>query len=279
MSIDNEVIKIEFVSFDRVAEIYDETRWVSELIIEKLWRLINENCALTENSRILDLGFGTGRISLPFVRKHKISVIGIDISDEMLKKAKHKLNTQSSAGKVSLVYGDVCYLPFRPQSFDLILIVHLLHLVKQWKRVLVEGDKCLVPKTKQIICAWVHINWHETTPFQIYWEKIRTQGYKRDPIGLKNIQECVDFLKQMKYSFQKFTYYENINVPVTKAFSMLEQRAFSHSWNVSEKIHFKALEEVKEWMHQHKEIQSIPAKASLEIYQFRNLISSVRTKD
>ncbi|MFX0062506.1 MAG: class I SAM-dependent methyltransferase [Candidatus Hermodarchaeota archaeon] len=255
-----------------MAQIYDETRWVPDSIIEKMWDYINENCLLTEKSRILDLGIGTGRLSLPLIRKQKISIIGLDISEEMLKKAREKLDTYATiTGVASFIHGDARYLPFRSQSFDLIIFVHILHLIKEWKAVVVEGDRCLIPGKKQIVQGNVHISWHKTAPFQIYWESLELQGYDKTRLGLTQYQESEDFLKQLGYSTQTFSYHEKIEVSLIKAFSMLEQRAFSSQWRVPEEKHLQAIKKVRGWMQDHKDVDIIDTSLELEIRLFKNL--------
>ncbi len=240
-----------------------------------MWEYINENCSLTEKSRILDLGIGTGRLSLPLIRKQKIWIIGLDISEEMLNEARKKLNAHlAMTGVASLIHGDACHLPFRSQSFDLIIIVHVLHLIKDWKAVLMEGDRCLIPGKKQIAQGSVHISWHKTAPFQTYWESLKSQGYDQKRLGLKESQESEEFLNQLGYSVQKFSYQEKIEASLKKTFSMLEQRVFSSQWRVSEEKHLKAIKEAREWVQQHQNLEMIDTTLELEIQLFKNLEES-----
>jgi ubiquinone/menaquinone biosynthesis C-methylase UbiE len=240
-----------------------------------MWEYTNKNCSLTENSRILDLGIGTGRLSLPLIQKQKISIVGLDISEEMLKKAREKLNSYTTlTGTAFFIHGDARYLPFRSQSFDLIIFVHLLHLIKDWKAVVVESDRCLKQGKKQIVQGNVHVSWHKTMPFQIYWESLKSQGYDKTRLGLKLYQEGEDFFKQLGYLSQKFSYQEKIEVSLKKAFSMLEQRVFSSQWRIPEEKHLQAVKKVRRWMYDHKDIDTVDTSLELEIRLFKNLKES-----
>jgi len=89
------------VSFDCVAEIYDETRDFPIIVIDKVVKtLIHEfeNCL-----SILDVGVGTARFSKP-LQNHGYYVVGMDVSLGMLKKAADK-------GMRNLVRGSVCSPP------------------------------------------------------------------------------------------------------------------------------------------------------------------------
>lgn len=76
--------------------------------------------------RILELGCGTGRISLPLVRAGT-SLVGIDRSDAMLARAQtraRQLRARSRAPRtkrLSLARGDIRSLPFTSASFGLVI--------------------------------------------------------------------------------------------------------------------------------------------------------------
>lgn len=70
---------------------------------------------VSPTTRILELGCGTGRVSLPLAEK-AAKVVGIDLSDEMISRAKAKDRT----GVVQFLVGDICSLQLR-DDFDLIL--------------------------------------------------------------------------------------------------------------------------------------------------------------
>jgi SAM-dependent methyltransferase len=88
------------------------------------WRQL----ASRAEGRVLELGCGTGRISLPLVRAG-VRLIGIDRSAPMLKRAGRRARTLKSKGKgrprlpgtLGLVRGDMRRLPFRPRQFAMVL--------------------------------------------------------------------------------------------------------------------------------------------------------------
>jgi SAM-dependent methyltransferase len=100
------------------------------------WRRI----ALEADGRVLELGCGTGRISLPLVRAG-VSLVGIDRSEPMLDRARRPLakltskkgpypfstSSQRKRGTApfseppGLVRGDIRMLPFGPDSFSAVI--------------------------------------------------------------------------------------------------------------------------------------------------------------
>ena len=86
------------------------------------WR----NVARQANGPVLELGCGTGRISLPLARAG-VDLIGIDRSGPMLARAAKRLSAQrrreglKKQTRLQLVRGDIRHLPFTTGSFDLVL--------------------------------------------------------------------------------------------------------------------------------------------------------------
>src|SRR5690242_14442259 len=112
------------VSFDRVANIYDATRWagVPRPIMEKI--LSGMKDMLKDCRSILDIGTGTGRFA-QFFKDSGFYVVGVDISLQMMAEAREK-------GVRDLVRADAQHLPFRDGSFDGSIMIHVLHLVENW---------------------------------------------------------------------------------------------------------------------------------------------------
>jgi SAM-dependent methyltransferase len=72
------------------------------------WR----NLALHCGGRVLELGCGTGRISIPLGRAG-VRLVGIDRSRPMLDRGLVRLRRARLNGRVTLVRGDIRHLPFR----------------------------------------------------------------------------------------------------------------------------------------------------------------------
>jgi ubiquinone/menaquinone biosynthesis C-methylase UbiE len=78
-----------------------------------------ETLARRTGGRILELGCGTGRITLPMSRTGA-RVVGIDRSASMLARAHERVRRSRLAGRPALVRGDITALPFPSSSFDLV---------------------------------------------------------------------------------------------------------------------------------------------------------------
>ena len=111
---------------------------------EDAWKaLFLEKIGRPAARRVLDVGVGTGFLSI-MLAEMGYSVVGIDLSEEMLKKAGKKVDERGL--KVLLKTGDAEYLPFEDSSFDAVVNRAVLwtlpnpeKAIEEWKRVLKPG--------------------------------------------------------------------------------------------------------------------------------------------
>jgi len=97
----------------------------------KARKVIFENLNITADSQILLVGVGTGA-DLPFINGKDISVTAIDLSPEMLDKAKNKYDSPS----VTFMIMDAQDLKFPSGSFDFVIANLILSVVP-------DPDQCL----------------------------------------------------------------------------------------------------------------------------------------
>ncbi|HEY1308770.1 MAG TPA: class I SAM-dependent methyltransferase [Vicinamibacterales bacterium] len=100
-----------YEGWDEYAPFYD---WENARTLGRrdvpFWR----NLAAHAGGPVLELGCGTGRISLPLA-KAGVDLVGIDRSAPMLDRARRRLRRARLTDRVQLVRGDIRYLPFVDQ--------------------------------------------------------------------------------------------------------------------------------------------------------------------
>jgi ubiquinone/menaquinone biosynthesis C-methylase UbiE len=62
-----------------------------------------------------------------------------------------RVKEKPERNQVNLIRGDVTYLPFRPHAFDMVISIHVLHLLKKWKQAVLETKRVLKPKGSFIV--------------------------------------------------------------------------------------------------------------------------------
>lgn len=109
-----------------------------------------EKLAISKGDKILEIGVGTG-LNLPHYPP-QCSVIGIDLSEEMMSKADKK----QCKAKATLIVADARKLPFPDNHFDKALATYVLRVSPQPEKITREvsrvvkskGSFCLVDRFK-----------------------------------------------------------------------------------------------------------------------------------
>ena len=95
------------------------------------------------NQRILEVGVGTG-LSLPYFRADS-RVTGIDVSAEMLNKAKRRVEEQKLAHVDGLQVMDAEHMAFEDNSFDAVLALYVASVVPNPARFAAEMRRVCIP--------------------------------------------------------------------------------------------------------------------------------------
>jgi phosphatidylethanolamine/phosphatidyl-N-methylethanolamine N-methyltransferase len=93
--------------------------------------------------RILEVGVGTG-LSLPYFRKDS-RVTGVDISAEMLQKAKHRVEREQLLHVDGLHVMDAEHLDFEDNTFDAVLALYVASVVPSPARFAAEMRRVCIP--------------------------------------------------------------------------------------------------------------------------------------
>jgi ubiquinone/menaquinone biosynthesis C-methylase UbiE len=150
-------------------------------------RSIRKACAVVSPDQcVLEVGCGTGILSLG-VAPHVAKVIGTDISPEMIDVARDKAQRQGISN-VEFRVGDGYSLAFEDGSFDTVLLLNTLHIVKEPEAVLREVHRLLKPSgylvtatdcyaepvplyTRLMLGVQRLLHWTGMIPFLSYWRK------------------------------------------------------------------------------------------------------------
>lgn len=211
------------ISFDSAAEIYDKTRGPPRHVMKQLLEtLISE---LRGHETILDVGVGTGRFAKP-LQDNGFEVVGVDIAKKMISKAVEK-NVEN------LLLGDACFLPFKGDSFDVAVCVHLLHLISEWKMALQEI--CRVTQKFMVSIFYVREN-----PIQEAYDRLlKGYGYESRRLG-KGEWELKDLAKPSKSVFVA-----SYDSSADRRLAYLSQRVYSSQWKIPNDVNRKVVDKLK----------------------------------
>lgn len=103
--------------WNKWAKTFMDDPWQVKIHSQHVWMLKKIKSINPEN--ILEFGCGFGR-NIKFLIENDIpakNITGVDLSEEMIKKAKKYISNSS----VSLKVSDAAFLPFKPNTFDIVI--------------------------------------------------------------------------------------------------------------------------------------------------------------
>jgi SAM-dependent methyltransferase len=233
------------------------------------------------DTRFLEIGVGTGRIALPFVQIGA-DYTGADLSLPMMGVLRKKIAAISKGvGRLKLALADAMALPFGNASFDVIIMIHLLHLVSDWRqtlrecqRVLREGGWLVLSsnehteqKQRELAAGRTHDGPRSVTQ---KWNEIMNdlgQDRSRQPGSLRLANEEVcDALAQMGATVRHVTLAEYQHRPITarEMASLHRDRIFSSDWHHSDDVHTVASRRLERWLEHEHPAPDTPYQAQVQ---------------
>jgi ubiquinone/menaquinone biosynthesis C-methylase UbiE len=245
-------------------------------VLDKFYEEIKIDIRLDPDLIILDAGIGTGRMVQPLLDLN-VQLVGIDLSREMLKKMKEKLSHNPACGQVSLIRGDVTALPFREHSFDFVLSVLVLHLIKKWEKAIRETSRVLrtdglfsivnqrapelISKTgKKYFALCKNYSSHGLSG-KSKWMLNKVLKYEKTGSleRLSNVffernnfwgRSGQTFLRKQSLSIEKYPIKWDEVVDTNEIFNHLDKRILSSQWRIPLEIHEKAMLELSKWKNE-----------------------------
>ena len=127
------------MSYVDIARKYNEINHIPSVAATRLGAAVAKVAG--PDARIVDLGGGAGRVSVPVAAC--LDTIAVDIEPQMLGAAR-ALAAQRGVS-IGLCVGTVLQLPFADDQFDAVLITNVLHQVAGWRDALTEAARILKP--------------------------------------------------------------------------------------------------------------------------------------
>lgn len=251
------------VSFDRAAEYYDATRGYQAGSAERIRDAIVAYAGMRPDSRLLELGIGTGRIALPFIRAG-YAVTGVDLSQAMMERLRAALadDPQGAGYRLELRQADVTALPFAEASFDVVLAVHVLHLVDDWQAALREARRVLRPGGRLLLghdsgAGDGRPIAGEAVPAPVlvreHWLRLRDElGLKR-PVGRSNLwgsdHALAEGLQALGAQVEErvLASYERPPITPRQMLGRLRERMYSSDWQTTDEQHAEMLRRMEAW--------------------------------
>ena len=234
------------ISFDRAADIYDDTRGFPAGVSEQVAAATSS--FLAHSKRVLEIGIGTGRISIPLTAGG-VPMFGIDLSSRMLSRLRQ--NLPAGVSSPYLVLADACHLPFSDSSLDAVMAVHVFHLISNPETALDEIQRVLVDGGSLYLGYDEHDTDTPISRIREHWRDI-TLAY-RETAGLPKRWEFSDVEERvavnglhLRGKILAASWEREINVPTY--LERLQGGYFSATWNMPEPVLRRLIDELRSWI-------------------------------
>ncbi len=174
-------------SYDRdITSVYDVYhRFLLEPFIDRL------RVELPPPRRALDLGCGTGVVSLALARRD-FSVVGVDHSQDMLEIAERKAAGEGLAESCRFMTGDVRDVPFGDGAFDVVTCQGLLHHLEDPEPCLRELKRVLRPGGAFFLSDPTSGETPVKRALVRVWRLARRKTRDEEPEGPETVEEPID---------------------------------------------------------------------------------------
>jgi demethylmenaquinone methyltransferase / 2-methoxy-6-polyprenyl-1,4-benzoquinol methylase len=138
--------------FDAIAPRYDLLNRVLSFGIDQRWRRRAVRLLEIEQpGRILDVATGTGDLAIEALALNPRKVVGVDISEEMLRVGREKIEQRGLSDRITLQRGDSERLPFSDAQFDAALVAFGVRNFEDLDRGLREIRRVLKPGSALVV--------------------------------------------------------------------------------------------------------------------------------
>jgi phosphatidylethanolamine/phosphatidyl-N-methylethanolamine N-methyltransferase len=132
-------------TYDRYARVYDG---IFGPILNPGRRKAVATAEAEPNRRVLEVGVGTG-LSLPLYKTAR--VVGIDVSDKMLERARRRVERHGLRNVEDLRVMDAEQMTFPAQSFDAVVLMHVASVVPRPDLLMLEARRVLRPGGEALV--------------------------------------------------------------------------------------------------------------------------------
>ena len=133
--------------FDTISNEYDDLNRVISFGIDIKWRKkVVQIISKKKPKNILDIATGTGDLAINLTKTDASEIIGLDISEGMLKVGRKKILKKQLDSTIKMVIGDSENLPYENNSFDAISVAFGVRNFENLEIGLAEILRVLKPK-------------------------------------------------------------------------------------------------------------------------------------
>jgi ubiquinone/menaquinone biosynthesis C-methylase UbiE len=257
---------IPYLSFDRVADEYDATRFLPETVREAVVERMVSTASLGGEDWFLDAGVGTGRFALPMARRG-VNVLGVDVARNMMR----RLLQKHPPANLYVARADLRRLPVRSRSISAVLVAHVLHLIADWRWVLLECQRVL----RQDGVLFLLYESGKRFPAREYYIQLAGErGLLRPTLGAQSTDEVLEFVRDLGGAV---TLIEHPSLQWLarrthrEVLHELDKRTYSQLWDITDEAHHELMEHTRRYVREQfgSEDEVYTTEAFVKLYAVR----------
>ena len=254
------------VDFSRNANVYDRRH--GAVLHADAARDLAAAAGLQPNVSILDIGAGTGRVTIALANIG-CRVIAIDPAQPMLQ----ALRSKAAGLPVNAIAGEGAQLPFRESQFDAVVLARVLYVMPDWREVLRDVVRVLKPEGR-LLHEWGNGSADEE------WVQIREkaralfeQAGVLNPFhpGARSEGDVDEFLSgQGMVPSAKIGAGPGACMTLAEFLSRIDNGECSYIWNVPAEVQRRCLPELRAWAERTFDVgrpTPMPRETSWKIYR------------
>ncbi len=214
-------------------------------------------CGIDSHSYVLDVGSGVGITACILAEEYGCKVMGVDLSEKMVERARERAQRKNVEDKVEFKIGDAQNLPFENSLFDAVICESVVAFPKNKLKVVQEYVRVTKPGGR---VGMNEVTWVETPPPELEEYLYRALGQAKflDDDGWKHLLKEAG-LKDIDAKIHK----TNALRQWASEVRQMNPRDYLGAWGKLFSLFFKS-PEVRKWI---KEIM-IPPKSAFHLFKY-----------
>jgi len=134
----------------------------------KATRKLEDSLQINSNTKVLDIACGKGSTAFYLAGKYSCSVVGIDLSEELIQEAKDSCKKKGLNDKVKFQVGNAMDLPYEDNQFDVAISQGILVFVDDKIKTINEASRVIKKGGK---AGWIELSWKKE-PDEAFLDKV-----------------------------------------------------------------------------------------------------------
>jgi ubiquinone/menaquinone biosynthesis C-methylase UbiE len=142
------------------SRVFDQKDWAEGYFKRNAWNIAQTGKRISRllkksgftSGNVLDTGCGFAAVPVEIAKIFpEVQITGIDLGEPLLEIGKELVEGEGFSDRITLMKGDVQYMPFEADSFDVVICSYMLHIVENPVKMLDEIERVAKPDARILL--------------------------------------------------------------------------------------------------------------------------------